>query len=172
MSEPITAQRNLERVMGLWPSAGLTADWKNLFLSHFRNANQDWLRYAIERVKFSKGSHVPELKWFADEFEAIRREHSNTGRQTAKTAAERAAEREAELERDRIEVEAAWVNIRRQMANLSDDAVLRLKTAICRRPLLASLVAGTERPVAEWPTLSLGVAHQIAVEQGLIGGRA
>lgn len=172
MSEPITAQRNLERVMGLWPSAGLTADWKNLFLSHFRNANQDWLRYAIERVKFSKGSHVPELKWFADEFDQIRREHSNTGRQVAKTPAERAAEREAELERERIEVEAAWAKIRRQMADLPADAVMRLKAAICQRPLLASLVAGTDRPIAEWPTLSLGVAHQIAIEQGIVRGAA
>lgn len=171
MSEPLTPQRNLERVLGLWPSAGLTADWKNLFLSRFRNANQDWLRTAIENVKFAKGSHVPELKWFADEFEEVRRHASAVARDEPQTLEQRAERREQERERDRLEVEAERVKIRHAMANLHGSAIDRIRDTMRNTRFLASLVGSMDGEVSAWPDLALGMAHAVARRDGILDGQ-
>ena len=167
MSEPLTCQRNLERVMGLWPSAGLTADWKGLFLRHFRDANQEWLRDAIERVKFAKGSHVPELKWFAEEFDAIRRQHSNAGRDAAKSLEERAAEKAQEFERERIAIEAANAKIRHWLANIHPDTLGRIKDAMAKRAGLRDLVRSLDKPLADWNAFTIQTAWAVARKDGL-----
>jgi hypothetical protein len=38
-----------------------------------------------------------------------------------------------------------------------------------RIAFLRTLAKGTERPVAEWPAFTLGMAHAIAVRDGLTG---
>lgn len=169
MSEPLTPQRNLERVLGLWPSAGLTADWKNLFLSRFRNVNQEWLREAIENVKFAKGSHVPELKWFLDEFEGIRRHAGSVAREEPQTLEQRAERREQERERERIEVEAERRQIRRTMAGLHASTLDRIRDTMRNTRFLASLCGSLEGEVEAWPDFALGMAHAIAVRDGLTG---
>jgi len=115
MSEPLTIGRNIERILGLWPSAGLSVDWIDLFRDTFRNLNQEWLAEAINRVKLRRASHVPEMSWFWNEFHEIKRGNSAAGERAAKTPDERAAERAEAFERMRIEAEQdrermlAWV---------------------------------------------------------------
>ena len=171
MSEPLTPQRNLERVLGLWPSAGLTADWKGLFLSRFRDLNQDWLRTAIENVKLAKGSHVPELKWFADEFEQVRRHASSVGRDEPRTLEDRARAKAIALERERDEVEAERMQIRHQMADMHPSAIDQIREAMRKIDFLRTLAKGLDKPVAEWPAFTLGQAHAIAVRDGIGGAR-
>ena len=188
MSEPLTPQRNLERVLGLWPSAGLTADWKGLFLSRFREVNQDWLRIAIENVKLSKGSHVPELKWFVEAFEERRAAESRkTLAATAQPKSfedlldwlrvqqisneERARLKEEWLAREREEVEAERMKIRHWMADLHPSAIDQIREAMRRIDFLRTLAKGTERPVAEWPAFTLGMAHAVAIRDGIGGAR-
>ena len=171
MSEPLTPQRNLERVLGLWPSAGLTADWKGLFLSRFRDLNQDWLRTAIENVKLAKGSHVPELKWFAEEFEQVRRHASSVGRDEPRTLEDKARAKAIALEREREEVEAERMKIRHWMADLHPAAIDQIREAMRRIDFLRTLAKGTERPVADWPAFTLGMAHAVAIRDGIGSAR-
>lgn len=171
MSEPLTPQRNLERVLGLWPSAGLTADWKNLFLSRFRDLNQDWLRTAIENVKLAKGSHVPELKWFADEFEEVRKHASAVARDEPRSLEDKARAKAIALEREREEVEAERMQIRRWMADIHPSALDQIRTAMERIDGLRSLVKSLDKPVSEWPAFTLGLAHAVAVRDGIGGER-
>jgi hypothetical protein len=171
MSEPLTPQRNLERVLGLWPSAGLTADWKGLFLSRFRDLNQDWLRTAIENVKLAKGSHVPELKWFAEEFEQVRKHAGAVARDEPRTLEDKAQAKAIALEREREEVEAERMKIRRWMTDIPPASLDQIRDAMRRIAFLRTLAKGTERPVAEWPAFTLGMAHAIAVRDGIGGAR-
>lgn len=171
MSEPLTPQRNLERVLGLWPSAGLTADWKGLFLSRFRDLNQDWLRTAIENVKLAKGSHVPELKWFAEEFEAVRRHASSVGRDEPRTLEDRARAKAIALEREREEVEAERMQIRHQMADMPPSAIDQIREAMRKIDFLRTLAKGLDKPVVEWPAFTLDQAHAVAVRDGIGGAR-
>lgn len=171
MSEPLTPQRNLERVLGLWPSAGLTADWKGLFLSRFRDLNQDWLRTAIENVKLAKGSHVPELKWFAEEFEQVKRHASAVARDEPRTLEDRARAKAIALERDREEVEAERMKIRHWMADLHPSAIDQIREAMRKIDFLRTLAKGTERPVSDWPAFTLGMAHAVAIRDGIGGAR-
>lgn len=167
MSEPLTPQRNLERILGLWPSAGLTADWKNLFLRHFREVNQEWLREAIERVKFAKGSHVPELKWFADEFHEVRRHHSSTGQDAAQSLEDKAAARAAWLERETQAIEEANAKIRRWLADIHPDTIGRIKAAMAQRAGLRDLVPSLDKPIAEWNAFTVQTAWAVARKDGL-----
>lgn len=171
MSEPLTPQRNLERVLGLWPSAGLTADWKGLFLSRFRDLNQDWLRTAIENVKLAKGSHVPELKWFAEEFEQVRKHASAVARDEPRSLEDKARAKAIALEREREEVEAERMQIRRWMTDIHPSALDQIRAAMRRIDFLRGMAKGIDRPVEEWPAFTIGMAHAIAVRDGIGGAR-
>jgi hypothetical protein len=166
MSE-LTIGRNLERMLGLWPSAGLNSDWRDLFTRQFQNANQHWLQQAIERVKLSKASHVPELKWFVEEFNAIRREHSQSGQAAAKSLEDKAAEKAAWLERERLEIEEANATIRRWLADIHPDTLGRIKDAMGKRAGLRDLVRSLERPVADWNAFTIQTAWAVARKDGL-----
>ncbi len=169
MSEPMTIDRNIERLAGLWPSAGFTHDWMALFRKEFRNANQHWLAEAMESVKRSKASHVPELKWFIEEFREVGRRFSAVARDEPQTLEDRARARAQALERERLEVEAERVEIRRQMASLDGSAIDRIRETMRANRMLSPLATAIAGPVDAWPPFACGMAHAIAVRDGLIG---
>ena len=167
-SERISLERNIERLQGLWPSAGLTYDWIALFRKTFREANQHWLAEAMEEVKKHKSSHVPELKWFIEEFHEVRKRFTATERNEPRNADERARKHAEEAERHRVEVAADRLMIRRQMSSLSPACIDRIKAAM-QGGVLHVLLDGMSGPLDTWPDFSRGMAHAIAVRDGMIG---
>lgn len=172
MSEIVTIGRNIERLAGLWPSAGFSTDWIDLFRREFEHRNQYWLAEAMETVKRSKSSHVPELKWFIEEFREIGRRHSAAAREEPQTLEQKAKARAEALERERVEVEAERRNIRRQMEEIHPDGIERIRQAMRESQFLRSLADSLSKPVADWSAIALGQAHAIAVRDGILNTHA
>jgi len=155
MPEPISLERNVERLAGLWPSAGFSHDWIALFRKEFRDSNQHWLAEAMENVKRTKASHVPELKWFLEEFREIGRRFSGGG-EPAMTREEIARRRAEELERERRIVELDRKADREFLERAGEP---RIAAAFDRleRTVFRDLARHRGKPIDEWTDNARGM---------------
>lgn len=180
--------KNIAKVKALWPSAGLKAEWISLFRREFENKNPVWVDEAIDAVKKQRSSHVPEIKWFVDAFEERRAAESRKTRAATTqpesfeelldwlrsqpiSKEERARLKEEWLAREREEVEAERMKIRHWMADLHPSAIDQIREAMRKIDFLRTLAKGTERPVSDWPAFTLGMAHAVAIRDGIGGAR-
>lgn len=166
MSEPVSLDRNIERLAGLWPSAGFSHDWIALFRKEFRDANQHWLAEAMESVKRSKASHVPELKWFIEEFREVGRRFSAAGREPVTLEGKAKAKAEAD-ERERREVEAERQTVLEELSALSPDAIERLRQRMSEIAYLRPFAVASTGPVSEWKPIARGMAWALLHREGM-----
>jgi hypothetical protein len=166
MSERVSLERNIERLAGLWPSAGFSHDWIALFRKEFRDANQHWLAEAMESVKRSKASHVPELKWFIEEFREVGRRFSAAGREPETLQGKAKARAEAE-ERERREVEAEHRTVLAELSALPQTTLEELRKRMSEIPYLRPFAAASTGPVEEWKPLARGMAWALLHREGM-----
>lgn len=172
MHEPLTIGRNIDRLVGLWPNAGFSTDWIDLFRREFEHSNQDWLVEAMETVKRTKASHVPELKWFIEEFREIGRRLAAMQAAKPTSREEKAKAKAEESERERLEVESERRNIRRHMADIHPESLERIRDTMRRSDFLRCLADSLAKPIEDWSAIALGQAHAIAVRDGLLNTHA